>query len=173
MTIYHTVYKVKNNLNNRFYIGVHSTKNPHDSYLGSGLAIKEAVRKYGKENFTKEILFSFDDITLAYTKEEELVTKTLIADPMCYNMVTGGVCKINENTPRGKDHYNYGKTLSSKTKKLLREAKLGTKLTKEHKRKISQARKSDNVRETSTCPNCGKTGQRPAMLRWHFENCRS
>jgi hypothetical protein len=24
----------------------------------------------------------------------------------------------------------------------------------------------------ATCPHCGKEGSRPAMLRWHFDNCK-
>lgn len=23
-----------------------------------------------------------------------------------------------------------------------------------------------------TCPHCGKTGNKPTMLRWHFDNCK-
>ena len=57
----YTVYKITNTINNRYYIGVHKTTNPNDSYYGSGLVIKEAIKKYGKENFIKEILFTFEN----------------------------------------------------------------------------------------------------------------
>lgn len=23
-----------------------------------------------------------------------------------------------------------------------------------------------------TCPHCGKTGNKPTMMRWHFDNCK-
>ena len=28
------------------------------------------------------------------------------------------------------------------------------------------------VRETVACPHCGKTGGKPSMIRWHFDNCK-
>tara|TARA_Y100001938_G_scaffold133516_1_gene192982 strand:+ start:109 stop:258 length:150 start_codon:yes stop_codon:yes gene_type:complete len=47
------VYKITNNINERVYIGKDINDNPN--YLGSGILIKKAIRKYGKDNFIKEI----------------------------------------------------------------------------------------------------------------------
>ena len=52
-----TVYKVTNSVNGKFYIGVHKTRNPYDSYMGSGEGIKLAIKKYGKDKFVKQVLF--------------------------------------------------------------------------------------------------------------------
>lgn len=49
----YTVYKITNTINNKYYIGVHKTQNPNDLYFGNGAAIKQAIKKYKKENFTK------------------------------------------------------------------------------------------------------------------------
>lgn len=40
--------------------------------------------------------------------------------------------------------------------------------------KISKAMQGKNKgpKPVSSCPNCGKIGQLPAMFRWHFENCK-
>ena len=57
----HVIYKITNIVNGKFYIGKHSTLDINDSYMGSGVAIKKAIKKYGKENFTKEILFEFEN----------------------------------------------------------------------------------------------------------------
>lgn len=48
------VYKTTNTINNKIYVGKDSKNNP--KYLGSGKLLKEAIAKYGKENFVKEIL---------------------------------------------------------------------------------------------------------------------
>ena len=65
----YSVYKVTNILNGKYYIGVHKSKDPCDSYMGSGKAIKEAIKKYGKENFVKEMLLLTFDKENAYEVE--------------------------------------------------------------------------------------------------------
>lgn len=85
----HTVYKTVNLLNGRFYIGYHKTQDPNDDYLGSGLVISFALRKYGRANFQKSVLFTFEDAEQAFQKEKELVAEAL-NDPLCYNVKEGG-----------------------------------------------------------------------------------
>ncbi len=48
------IYKITNNINKKIYIGKDITCNPN--YFGSGVFIKKAITKYGRENFTKEII---------------------------------------------------------------------------------------------------------------------
>lgn len=88
----HTVYKVTNKLNGKFYIGAHSQKDNEDlyAYMGSGKLIIKVIRKYGKENFIKEILFSFDTPEEMFLKEAELITEDLINSDNCYNLTFGG-----------------------------------------------------------------------------------
>jgi hypothetical protein len=85
----HTVYKTVNLLSGRFYIGYHKTENPNDDYLGSGLVISFALRKYGRTNFKKIVLFTFEDAEQAFQKEKVLVAAAL-NDPLCYNIKEGG-----------------------------------------------------------------------------------
>ena len=77
MTIYHIIYKTTNIVNNKFYIGKHSTTDLDDLYLGSGKYLIRAIKKYGCESFKKEILFIFKTENEAYDKEAELVTKRI------------------------------------------------------------------------------------------------
>lgn len=55
------IYKVTNIINNKVYIGRHLVRSKvyeaeSDSYYGSGVYIKRALKKYGKINFKKEVL---------------------------------------------------------------------------------------------------------------------
>lgn len=95
------VYKTINIINNRYYIGVHRTKNINDKYLGSGVLLKTAIKKYGRENFKKEILEIFDSYEEAFNKEREIVTLELIEEGECYNLHCGG--------DGNWDSINYGK----------------------------------------------------------------
>ena len=48
------IYKITNLINGKIYIGQDS--NDRLDYFGSGLLIKRAIKKYGKENFNKQII---------------------------------------------------------------------------------------------------------------------
>jgi group I intron endonuclease len=48
------VYKITNLLNNKIYVGKSKYNNPN--YYGSGKLIKQAIKKYGLDNFKKDIL---------------------------------------------------------------------------------------------------------------------
>ena len=87
---YNYFYKITNNINNHFYYGVHCTNNLDDGYMGSGTRLKYAYKKYGMENFSKEILKFFDTIQEAYEYEAEVVNESLVHDPNCYNITCGG-----------------------------------------------------------------------------------
>ena len=128
------VYKTTNNLNNKYYYGVHEGQ-LDDEYLGSGDNIKKAIKKYGKDNFTKEIIYIANDKNDAYEMESCIVSKELIGDPNCYNINIGGF------TPPSKK----GKTLTEEHRRKIRTALSGDKnpfygktLTEEHRRKISK-----------------------------------
>jgi hypothetical protein len=84
-----TVYKITNLINHKTYIGVHKTSTPNDSYMGSGLAIKAAIKKYSIENFRKEILLLTENKQQAYDLERELTADFHLKSN--YNMKLGGV----------------------------------------------------------------------------------
>lgn len=87
---YNYFYKITNLLNEHFYYGVHSTDNLEDGYMGSGKRLHYAYKKYGMQNFKKEILKFFDSSSEAYKYEAEMVTEELIRNPECYNLKLGG-----------------------------------------------------------------------------------
>lgn len=100
----YTVYKTTNNINNKVYIGVHKTDDVNDNYIGSGNLIKRAIKKYGTEAFTKEILFIFDTASEAFAVEKSLV----VISKDTYNLKEGGhggFDFVNKNNKfQGRDH---------------------------------------------------------------------
>lgn len=84
------IYKITNNINGMMYIGAHATDNIDDGYLGSGVHIKRAIKKYGKSNFSKEILSVHSSMEEMYLAEKLIVTEELVDSPMYYNLKVGG-----------------------------------------------------------------------------------
>jgi group I intron endonuclease len=88
---YHYIYKTTNLKNGKFYVGMHSTHNLNDGYLGSGTILRRSIRRNGPENFKIEYLEFFDNRTDLANREKELVNEDLLKDPMCINLRSGGV----------------------------------------------------------------------------------
>jgi hypothetical protein len=86
---YHFVYKTTNLATGKFYLGKHTTEVLDDGYLGSGVAITSAIKKYGKQNFRRDILVLCETEAEALEVERHCVSLRL-GDPMCYNLVPGG-----------------------------------------------------------------------------------
>lgn len=92
---YYLVYKTTCLITKKYYIGAHGTDNLKDYYLGSGLYIKRALKKYGRENFKREILESLPDEETMFKREQELVEQVLGKDPLCMNFREGGFAPPN------------------------------------------------------------------------------
>lgn len=88
--MFYTIYKITNKLDGKIYIGKHQTTDLGDGYMGSGKILKRAIDKHGLENFTKEILFQFDNEADMNAKESELVTKEFVEEDTNYNLCPGG-----------------------------------------------------------------------------------
>jgi hypothetical protein len=87
---FHYLYRIVNIKNDKYYIGMHSTDNLDDGYMGGGKRITNSVRKHGKDAHTKEILEYFNDRESLREKEIEIVNENLLNDPMCMNLMRGG-----------------------------------------------------------------------------------
>lgn len=88
--IYHFIYKTTNIINNKYYIGMHSTNNLEDGYIGSGKILRNSIKKYGKENFRINILEFLSNRKSLIDKEIETVNDSLLIDENCMNIKNGG-----------------------------------------------------------------------------------
>lgn len=90
MKVYYLVYKLTNLVNSKIYIGCHMTKNLDDDYMGSGKRIGYAKKKYGIENFKKEILSTHDSPEEMLAEEARLVNEEFLGREDVYNLTVGG-----------------------------------------------------------------------------------
>ena len=111
---YHFIYKTTNLINDKFYVGMHSTDDFEDGYVGSGKRLGYSVRKYGLENHKFEILEFLSSREELKKRESEVVNEELLADPLCMNLKFGG--------EGGWDHLNGLSRSSEQQSKIAKEA---------------------------------------------------
>lgn len=143
------IYKTTNIINGKFYIGQDYHNNP--KYLGSGNLLKAAIKKYGKENFVKEI------IEVCSSKEElnerEIYwIKETKAQEYGYNIADGGfgasgyiiddsvIEKRRQTRAKNPEKYK----LSEERKKQIGDFHRGKKISEEQKKKLSKRMKNFN-----------------------------
>ena len=113
------VYKWTNLLNGKWYIGSTCGNNPN--YKAGGIAIKKAFKKYGMNNFNKELFMTNDYLEL----EQFLLDETDAAnDSMSYNMKNSAIGAAIGSS------YHLGYKHSDEAKAKMKAAKLGKKRRK-------------------------------------------
>jgi group I intron endonuclease len=127
MSKIHYVYITTNLVSGKKYVGDHSTNNLNDSYLGSGIALKEAIKKYGRGNFEREILKICDTKQEAFYLQKSYIENFNTLAPNGYNICPSGGTECS------------GGTISESTRQKLRDQKLGIPLRKEHREKTKKA----------------------------------
>lgn len=87
------IYLTTNNINGKKYIGLDTRNNPN--YYGSGTLITMALKKYGRKNFTKEILEQCQDIeSLKKAEMYWIAYYNAVDSPDFYNLTHGGDIKV-------------------------------------------------------------------------------
>jgi len=126
------IYKTTNLINGKYYVGKDEKNN--SEYLGSGLLLNKAIKKYGRNNFTKEILETC--VTKKELNEREIYwIKELNAVKDGYNIALGGsggdTYTNNPNLPEiieklsGENNHFYGKKHTNDSKDKIGETKVG------------------------------------------------
>ena len=165
---YHYIYKTTNVINGKYYIGMHSTDNLNDGYMGSGKRLWNSIKYHGKENHVCEILEYCKDRKELIKREGEIVNEQLLNEDLCMNLRTGGTGGVRDeehmmkavkaaakstNQKRWVDNRDENiKKQSDKFKKYWEEGKFikvgkeindftGKKHSKETKKKISESLK--------------------------------
>ena len=150
--MYGFVYLTTNKLNGKKYIGM--CKATHDSgYYGSGVLLKAALKKYGKENFERQILQECSSLEeLSGAEQHWIEYYDAVNSPEFYNLSYGGFGG-NSSTVTA-----YWQTFSPEERKLCRQWKswkirgdqnpmLGRKHSKETKKLIGSKSVNRNWRK--------------------------
>lgn len=189
------LYKITNNINGHFYYGRRAYSGSlleQDSYFGSGTRLKTAIKKYGLENFSKEIIQTFESEEDLIQAEKILVNEDIVNNPKCYNLAVGGKGGYTYYAERKFKHTDESKQKISLANKgrhrpdsrdtLIR---LGinkwwsgkTRSEEDKKAKSEAAKKAiENGKHPAkllaTCPHCSYTTGVGNAKRWHFDNCK-
>lgn len=149
MTIYNIIYETTNEINNKIYVGVHATDKLDDGYLGSGLALKRALKKHGRKNFTRRILSMHDTYDDALAGEKIVVTEGFVRRVDTYNIKLGGLGglfgPVSEETRAKLSAAHMGNIHSTETKLRMSKSQKGRKTSEKTKTKISQSRMGHGV----------------------------
>lgn len=110
------IYKTTNLVNGKFYVGK-CMNDPREKYLGSGKLLVQAIEKYGRENFRREIL--------QYSSQEELDDleriwiERLNARTLGYNLQEGGTGGWSHIDVKGENNPMFGRKHDPDTRALM------------------------------------------------------
>lgn len=167
---YHFIYKTTNLLSGKYYIGMHSTDNLEDGYIGSGNRLRLAIRKHGKENFQREVLEFCESRFDLKKREGEIVNLDEIAKVECMNLCVGGEggWSVDIHNKAFKEKLendlefreDFSKKRIENNKKAIREGKIipindryswvGKKHSEESKNKMSEISKGTGTGESNS-----------------------
>lgn len=170
------IYITTNQITGKKYVGRKSSQQFLETkYLGSGIHLKNAIKKYGKENFTVELLQECNTPEELYNAEKSWISKfDAMNSSMFYNHSPGGkedgflvgeenIAKRVENRKR---HSEFMKSFrhTEETKQKMSQARKGYKHSEDTKSKISISntgkrlgmRASDSTRQKMSQSHKGK-----------------
>jgi group I intron endonuclease len=163
--IKHIIYKTTNIKTGKFYIGKHSTDNLEDGYLGSGIALNDSIKKYGIENFKREIIeFCQDPEHLSEREKYWIVSENSII-PNGYNISLGG---------KGGDNFthNPNKDVIREKMSINRKPRKATPEERERRSRMMIGKKLKSHKKIQ-CEFCLREINKANYSRWHGRKCKS
>lgn len=183
------LYRIRNKINNKSYIGftIQSLKERWYSHLraaknGATTYLHRAIRKDGKENFSIEVLAWGDNHFDGLNIGEPLLIELFSPE---YNITKGGQGSLGtthtEEWKRSQSIQKKGikfgpgyirtkeQNIKASIHQLGNKNSLGARYTRP-----AQSKRQLGVKQPkSECPHCNKVGGNRAMKQWHFDNCQS
>lgn len=167
--VYGFIYITTNMVNGKRYIGQKKFEEGTNlyrwkSYLGSGTTLKRAIKKYGKDNFHRDIIdVAYSEKELNNKEKHYINIYDAINSDDYYNIAEGGrkdpfagktdeeileirrkasesLSKVN----KGENHPNFGKKTKEETKIKISKSLKGRPLSEERKKNISLGLKRRN-----------------------------
>lgn len=159
------VYKITNKINNKIYIGITSKglsarwkEHLYNAEHGCPYKLHNAIRKYGKENFSIELIDFCNSWEELEEKEKYYISEyNTLQDEFGYNMTEGGDGTIS-------------RYVTEETKDKIRQKAIGRVVSEETREKLSEAGKVRTERR-QTYWNSGKIGdnRRKPILQYTKE----
>lgn len=162
---YGFIYITTNLVNGKKYLGQKRFSEGWEEYLGSGHTFKKALKKYGRENFSRKIVCVCNSEEELNKAEYDLsVFLDVVNSDDWYNLCYGGGSvsgykhteeekqKISESLKgkyTGKKSSFYGKHHTEETKAKISGANKGKVVSDETRKKLSEANKGKTISEES------------------------
>lgn len=164
--MFYYLYEIRNNLNDKIYVGVHKTTDMDDGYMGSGKILLRAISKNGIENFTKTILETFATSEQMYAREKEVVTDEFLLREDVYNLRRGGTGGFDYINRSGITKFK-GKQHSEETKR-----KTGHPGNKHGLGNQGGKKNKGLKRDKKLCPHCNTSCAVNMYARLHGDRCK-
>ena len=146
------IYKITNQVNSKIYIGQDKYNNPN--YLGSGKILHLAFKKYGTENFVKEIIEECESKELLDEREKYWINFYKSTERnIGYNIALGG--EGGDTISNHPNKQDIGRRIGESNKKIWEDF--------EYKKNMSELRKSQFTEETRQKISINSSGENNGM----------
>jgi hypothetical protein len=159
------IYRIKNTITGKSYVGKHTTPNEFDSYFGSGIALKAAIKKYGKNKFLKEIVEFCENADHLSEREIFWISEFNSFVPNGYNIGIGG---------NGGDNFTNNPNREEIRRKMIANRKPRVASDEERERRsIRMTGSKLKPHEKMECEYCKSMISKANYNRWHGDYCKN